>query len=85
MVVSSSTQTPQDDGFQELSSDLVSNMIRQLGTLPEYVMKLKRQKVAADRSREAKNTAIISLQDQVNRLEAEVVRCVMALLTSYQG
>lgn len=83
MAIPNSSRTSRNDDVQDLSSDVVSDMIRQLGSLPNYLIKLERQKVAADRSREANNTAIINLQEQVNKLEAEVARCVMGLVPSW--
>ncbi|KAH9485116.1 hypothetical protein JR316_0002023 [Psilocybe cubensis] len=62
------------DDVPDLSFEVVSDMIRQLRALPTYLKKLEKQKSDADSSGRAYNTAIISLQEQVDKLEAEVTR-----------
>jgi len=71
---SGSQKTESEENAQELTVDSVSNMIRQLGKLPDYVRKLERKKIAAEKSRDAKNTKMVNLQNEVQTLEREITR-----------
>lgn len=55
-----------------LSSDTISGLLHALGGIPDYVRKLERQKIAADKSNDAK-------AKRIHDLEAEVERCVIRL------
>ncbi|PPQ89742.1 hypothetical protein CVT25_014143 [Psilocybe cyanescens] len=70
---SSSQETLKDESVQPtLTPELISDMIRRLQAAPEYIQKLDRKRNAAEKSRDAKNSKMISLQEQVNSLENEV-------------
>lgn len=74
---SSSQETLKDESVQPtLTPELIGDMIRRLQAAPEYIQKLDRKRNAAEKSRDAKNSKMISLQEQVNSLENEVQKFV---------
>lgn len=51
-------------------------MIHQLAAqVPDYIRKLERKKVAAEKGRDARDTKISLLQVQIGDLKQEVERC----------
>lgn len=68
-------QTDQDES-SDVVVGTVSDMIRRLETLPEYIRKFEGRKIAAEKSRDAKSTKMINLQHRVDDLEREVQRWV---------
>ncbi|PPR05842.1 hypothetical protein CVT26_010122 [Gymnopilus dilepis] len=55
---------------ETLSAESIAKMVQRLQGVPDYVRKLERQKTAAEKSRDAKQTKIEHLEAEVARLRA---------------
>jgi len=64
---SGSQETIGGEEIKELSSESIEEMVRSLGSLPAYIRKLERRKIAAEKSRDAKTNKIKSLEAEVER------------------
>jgi len=63
----SSQDTIGGNDAQELTADSIQSMLHSFGGIPEYVRKLERKKIAAEKSRDAKATKIAHLEAEVER------------------
>ncbi|KDR75190.1 hypothetical protein GALMADRAFT_226851 [Galerina marginata CBS 339.88] len=62
-----------DGNLKELTADSIADMLQQLSRVPEYIRKLEsseKKRRAADKSREAKESKIKKLEDEVEGLKA---------------
>jgi len=66
----SSQDTIGEHDAQELTADSIQSMLHSFGGIPEYVRKLERKKIAAEKSRDAKATKITHLEAEVERYAA---------------
>ena len=55
-------------GSEEITPELIGNMINVFKNVPDYIRKLDRKRIAAERSLEARNNKIQYLEDEVKRL-----------------
>jgi hypothetical protein len=62
-----SQETICSDVSEELSADSVARKLESLNQLPEYIRKLERRKVAAEKSRDMKARKIADLEAEVAR------------------
>jgi len=53
----------------ELSPDAISTLLRALGGIPEYVRKLERKKMAAEKSSDAKARRIAELEAEIDKYD----------------
>jgi len=54
---------------EEFSADSVARNLQFFNELPDYIRKLERRKLAAERSRDAKSQKILDLEAEVERLK----------------
>ena len=55
-------------GSEEMTPELIGNMVNVFSNVPDYIRKLDRKRIAAERSLEARNNKIQYLEDEVQRL-----------------
>jgi len=68
-VASSTTMWGSSGKGAELSPDSISTLLRSLDGIPEYLRKLERKKIAAEKSSEAKAKRIAELEAEVEKLK----------------
>jgi len=69
----SSASNAQDDGHPlgsgEMAPESIENIFNVLGSIPDYIRKLDRKRIAAEKSLDARNKKIEYLEDEVKRLK----------------